>query len=172
MTQNKITLSSILRFGDPKLECSSDLVNFREADLLKHINQLTQALELFQQSHKWGRSIAAPQLGIMKQIIITNTLELPKVIINPEISWHSTDIQTVWDDCMSLPEIAVEVDRWKSISVTYQTADGDKKVLERLSPDNSELLQHEIDHLHGVIMTKRMTNKNEVISRDMLVNKE
>ena len=170
MPQKTITLSSILRFGDPLLECNTGLVDFSEPDLTQNLSRLNDALMLFQQSDKWGRSIAAPQIGIMKRIIVINTPDLPKVLINPEITWHSTDTQIVWDDCMSLPEIAVEVERWKFITVKFQTLDGKVEFLEKLSPENSELLQHEIDHLDGILMTKRMTNNNQVISREFRTN--
>ena len=170
MLEMKRTLTSILRFGDPRLECNTRLVDFSEADIPQHINDLTDALLLFQQSHKWGRSIAAPQIGIMKRIIAINTPNLPRVLINPEITWHSTNTQIIWDDCMSLPEVAVKVERWKSISVKFQNLEGKFEFLNKLSAENSELLQHEIDHLDGILMTQRMTNSNQIISREFQIN--
>lgn len=167
MHKTEITLASILRFGDPRLECSAAPVDFSESALSQQINHLQEALTLFQQHYKWGRSIAAPQIGIMKRIVAINAPNLPTVLINPEITWHSTETQLIWDDCMSLPEIAVEVERWKYITVKYQTVDGNVKFLEDLSPENSELLQHEIDHLNGVIMTHRMTHTHRLVSREL-----
>lgn len=167
MHETEITLASILRFGDPRLESTTHTVDFPDSELNQNINNLREALVLFQLHYKWGRSIAAPQIGIMKRIVAINTPNLPSVLINPEITWHSTETQLVWDDCMSLPEIAVEVERWKHITVKYQTIDGDIKFLENLSPEDSELLQHEIDHLSGIIMTHRMTSTHRVISREL-----
>ena len=102
----------------------------------------------------------------MKRIVAINSPYLPKLLINPEIIWHSSETQIIWDDCMSLPEIAVEVERWKSIDVKFQTLDGKTEWLKKLSPEDSELLQHEIDHLDGVLMTQRMTDANRVVSRE------
>lgn len=168
MTINKITLSSILRFGDPRLESDTQLVDLNDPELAQDIEQLSEALTIFQQSHQWGRSIAAPQIGIMKRLIAISVPDLPQILINPEIVWHSQETQIVWDDCMSLPEIAVEVERWQSISIKFQTLDGREDYLKELSPENSELLQHEIDHLNGIIMTKRMTDSKQVISREYI----
>jgi len=52
------------------------------------------------------------------------------LLVNPEISWHSGEVQIVWDDCMRLPEIAVKVQRWRSISVKYQNLLGEVQMLE------------------------------------------
>ena len=71
---------------------------------------------------------------------------------------------------ISLPEIAVQVERWKFIIVKFQSLDGEVKFLENLSPENSELLQHEIDHLNGILMTHRMTDANQIISREFKIN--
>ncbi|MFT5637164.1 MAG: peptide deformylase [Cognaticolwellia sp.] len=168
MPQKQITLSSILRFGDPRLACNASSVDFSEPDIIQDLSILNESLILFQQVYNWGRSIAAPQVGIMKRIIAINAPDLPKVLINPEITWHSTETQIVWDDCMSLPEIAVKVERWKLITVKYQTLDGGVEFLEDLSPENSELLQHEIDHLNGILMTHRMTDTKQIIAREFI----
>jgi peptide deformylase len=170
MPQKTITLSSILRFGDPRLACTASLVDFTGSDIAQDLSLLNESLLRFQQVYKWGRSIAAPQIGIMKRIVAINAPDLPKVLINPEITWHSTQTQLVWDDCMSLPEISVKVERWMFITVRYQTLDGRVKFLDNLSAENSELLQHEIDHLNGTLMTQRMTDSNQIIAREFRVS--
>jgi peptide deformylase len=168
MPQKQITISSILRFGDPRLLSNASNVDFSDPSIIQDLRIVNELLILFQQAYNWGRSIAAPQVGIMKRIIAINAPDLPNVLINPEITWHSTETQIVWDDCMSLPEIAVKVERWKFITVKYQTLEGRVEFLEDLSPENSELLQHEIDHLNGILMTQRMTDTNQVIAREFI----
>ncbi|MCP3673171.1 MAG: hypothetical protein GY829_01680 [Gammaproteobacteria bacterium] len=79
-----------------------------------------------------------------------------EVLINPLVTWHSDTKQIVWDDCMSFPELAVKVERWQSISLTFQIKTGETKLLEQLSSKDSELIQHEIDHLDGILMSQRM----------------
>lgn len=66
---------------------------------------------------------------------------------------------------MSLPQIAVRVSRLKSITVEYTTLDGTHEAFERAGEDLSELLQHEIDHLDGVLMTHRQIPETPLISR-------
>ena len=167
--KEKAPLPTILRFGDPRLESINNPVDLYEQHLDKNIRRLNEALNLFQNHYNWVRSIAAPQIGIMQHFIVINTPNLLKLLINPEISWHSEETQIVWDDCISLPEIAVEVERWKSVDVRYQTHVGEVEVLNKLSPEDSELLQHEIDHLDGILMTQRMTDRKREISKGFLL---
>jgi peptide deformylase len=93
MPQKQIALSSILRFGDPRLACNASNVDFSEPDIIQDLSILNESLILFQQVYNWGRSIAAPQVCI----IAINAPDLPNVLINPEITWHSTETQIVWD---------------------------------------------------------------------------
>ena len=166
----EITLASILRFGDIRLEQTSAPVVLSDPELQQDMEKLTTALSLFQKHYRWGRSIAAPQLGILKRLIAIKSPGLPEFMINPKIIWHSQETQVIWDDCMSLPEIAVRVSRWQSVCVSYQTVQGQTAILEKLSPEDSELLQHEIDHLDGIIMSRRMRDSRQVIAREFSSN--
>ena len=69
--------------------------------------------------------------------------------MNPKIVWNSTETFTMWDDCMSFPTLLVRLQRFKSISVHFSDEHGKPQEWSRLNQATSELLQHEIDHLHG-----------------------
>ena len=69
---------------------------------------------------------------------------------------HGEETYELWDDCMSLPGVLIEVRRHRRISVDYQDLDFEPRSL-RPGQDVSELLQHEIDHLDGILFTRRMT---------------
>ena len=165
-----MTSPSILRFGDAGLEVISSLVDLADPQIMQDYHKMRQALLAFQQHHQWGRSIAAPQIGIAKRLIAINAAGLPELLINPQIIWHSETQQLVWDDCMSQPEITVKVSRWSSISVKYQTIAGHTELLERLSPEHAELLQHEIDHLDGILMSQRMVRPSQIVSRELVAS--
>ncbi len=107
----------------------------------------------------FGRSVAAPQVGINRRILALNLGDPagPFTMINPEITWHSDEHKkfTLWDDCLSLPWLMVRVARYESISVKWIDEAGKPQHWEKLNRALSELLQHEIDHLDGVLSTDR-----------------
>lgn len=158
----------ILAFGEPSLHMQSEPVDINDPALPVQIEQLVTALSNFQAEHGWGRAMAAPQIGINKRLIAVKIDENTQILINPQITKTSKDKMIVWDDCMSMPNIAVEVERHTSIDVTYTDQNGQQCSMTSLDPDFSELLQHEIDHLDGIVMTDRMINGGAVIKRDLV----
>jgi peptide deformylase len=109
-----------------------------------------QILSDFRQKHGYGRAIAAPQFGYSLQMICLN-LGTPITLFNPNIIEKSDETFLMWDDCLSFPNLMVCVQRHVSISIEYQDEQGDRQRWNNLPKDISELLQHEIDHLHGVL---------------------
>jgi len=80
----------------------------------------------------------------------------PIALLNPVVTGHSAARQQVWDNCLSVPDKLVLVERSTQISISFTTSAGtDEKWLD-LSPSLCELLEHEIDHLDGIPMTDRM----------------
>lgn len=86
-------------------------------------------------------------------------------MINPQISWKSEEMFSLWDDCMSFPWLMVKVKRFKSISVNYLDENGKEHQMEKVDISISELLQHEIDHLDGILALDRVLDKKSIISR-------
>lgn len=162
--------TQILAFGEPTLHTPSQPVDINDPALPNQIEQLIAALTDFQTKHGWGRAMAAPQIGINKRIIAIRINQNVQILINPQITRTSTDKMVVWDDCMSMPNIAVEVQRHSNIDVTYTDQSGQQCALTNLDRDFSELLQHEIDHLDGIVMTDRIITGGAIIERS-LINK-
>jgi peptide deformylase len=107
----------------------------------------------FRARHGWGRAIAAPQIGVLQRIIYLH-VDHPWLIINPLISAASAEMMEIWDDCMSFPDLLVRLERHRSFTLTYR----DEQWAEHTQPIQgllSELLQHEIDHLDGVLAVAR-----------------
>src|SRR5262249_10807157 len=75
-------------------------------------------------------------------------------LVNPEIVWSSTERMELWDDCFSFPDLMVRVSRAASVRVNYQDERGAAQTVEA-EGDLSELLQHEIDHLDGLLAVDR-----------------
>lgn len=86
---------------------------------------------------------------------------------NPEITWRSAEMQPVWDDCFSLPGVCMAVMRHRSVSVRFRNLDNEPVELAELPPDIAELVQHEIDHLDGILMSDRLVDSRATISAEM-----
>jgi peptide deformylase len=144
--------SSILVLGDPRLRVRCDDVEqVDDAELTR----LAEALAEARGRLGFGRAIAAPQIGIARRIIMMNLGAGPFAVINPEITWRSDEMFEVWDDCLSVPDQLVRVLRHRSISLVFRDGALRQREWRELPADLSELLQHEIDHLDGVLMVDR-----------------
>ena len=148
------TVDDILKLGDPRLYEVCEPVLESELPLVKAwVQDLHEAMEDIRKVYGFGRGIAAPQLGIMKRLFYLN-LGKPYIIINPEIVQASSEMFELWDDCMSFPNLFVKVERHQSIVLEYLDENWEKQ---RWTVDGaiSELIQHEYDHLNGVLCTMR-----------------
>ena len=103
--------------------------------------------------YNFGRAIAAPQLGIMKRLVYMN-IDKPVIFINPEFTDLSGELFELWDDCMSFPNLLVKVKRHWSLTMNYMDEHWAPQSW-KMAGDLSELLQHEVDHLNGVLCTMR-----------------
>jgi peptide deformylase len=127
---------------------------------------LHDTLLSFRHDHGYGRGIAAPQVGVLVRVIVVDApaAAFSAVLINPEIIQHSNEELHVWDFCFSIPGLVVQVERFANIVVEYLDLGGEMRTLE-VTGDLSELLQHEIDHLDGVLMLDRAVTPHSVWSR-------
>lgn len=107
-----------------------------------------------------GFGIAAPQVGknIRMFVAVLNhgsQNEIVLTMVNPEIKAHSEEILIAEEGCLSLPGQYGKVERFKSVRVQFFDLDGGRQILE-LSDLNARVIQHEIDHLDGVLFIDRM----------------
>lgn len=148
-------MDAVLVLGDPRLRVACAPVGDGYAKLAGDIDRLCAALTAVRNQHGFGRGLAAPQIGIARRIIAIDLGGGPFAVIDPEVSWRSDERFEVWDDCFSVPDRLVRVERHCSISLSYRDRDRQLRTWTRLPPDLAELMQHEIDHLDGVLMTDR-----------------
>jgi len=147
-------LKDLLILGNPLLYEVSRPVLKSELPMVKGwTNDLHNVMEEIRAEYKFGRAIAAPQLGIMKRLIYVN-IDRPVVLINPVPENMSDEMMELWDDCMSFPNLLVRVKRHRSITVKYLDENWTQQVW-YARDDLSELLQHEYDHLNGILATMR-----------------
>lgn len=148
------TLDDLLLLGDPRLyETCTPVVPEELPQVTAWVKDLHHVMQQIRAKYSFGRAIAAPQLGIMKRLVYMN-IDKPVVFINPEITYKSDQTFELWDDCMSFPNLLVKVARHKSITVNYLDSEWQPQSWE-MKDDLAELLQHEIDHLDGVLCTMR-----------------
>lgn len=148
------TLADLLLLGDARLYEKCDPVTDADLPLLPQIAaDLRQVMDEVRARYHFGRGIAAPQLGYMKRVIYLDA-DRPRLLVNPEFTGRSAEMFELWDDCMCFPHLLVRVRRHRRITVEY-TDENLKKQSWTVEDALSELVQHEYDHLEGVLCTMR-----------------
>jgi peptide deformylase len=156
----------ILLLGDPRLrQICRPVVDVTDLELRAACAALTATLVDFQRRHGFGRAIAAPQIGVDLRVVAMDPTHGPPLLINPEIIGHSAESMTLWDDCMSFPDLLVRLRRSRSISLRYRDAEGMAHEWNELEPGVAELLQHEIDHLDGVLAIDHALDREAIVLR-------
>jgi len=147
-------IREILLLGNPKLyEVSVPLEKHEVDTIARLVEDLHDTLLDFRRRYGAGRAIAAPQMGVMKRLIYMH-VDRPVAFINPVLDAKSEEMIEVWDDCMCFPDLLVKVRRHRSCRVRFKDQDWiDQEI--RLEDDLSELLQHEYDHLDGILAVSR-----------------
>ncbi len=154
----------ILLLGNPILrERCAPVTNVRADEVRSTIADLRDTLADFRSRHGFGRGIAAPQIGCTQQIIYLD-FEYRGALINPQITRRSRKTFLLWDDCFSFPDILVKVSRNYTIEVAFTNEEGKRNTL-KAEGGLSELLQHEIDHLHGILAIDRALDSKHIILR-------
>lgn len=178
---------NILQLGTPLLwEKSKAVGNVNDIEVRNLVKDLDDTLAWFRATTGWGRGISAPQIGALLRISFIRIdkalseesrllserrtalpmLE-PLVLMNPEITWRSSETFTLWDDCFSFPNLLVKVSRHTAIEVSYLDAAGKPQQLRALN-GLSELLQHEMDHLDGILAVDRRLDDHSLATRQAL----
>jgi len=149
-----MTVQDILLLGNPRLYEPS--VKIRREELghtAQVVHDLHDTLMDFRERHGAGRAIAAPQIGVHNRLIYLHITH-PVVIINPVLTMKGDDTMEVWDDCMSFPDLLVKVQRNTCCGVVYRDLLWELHEWE-VRGDLSELIQHEYDHLDGILAVSR-----------------
>ena len=154
----------ILQLGDPLLRAVSVPVDTpAEAEVV--FRDLRDTLHEFQRTHGFGRGISAVQIGEPKRLIYIELDGRAYCLRNPEYEWQSEEQFELWDDCFSFPDLMVRLERSVAVRVRYCNEAGEAVVLEAHGPF-SELLQHEIDHLDGVLAVDRALDRYSFCTRE------
>ena len=154
----------IIQLGDPLLRgISSPVGDPGEASPV--FDDLRDTLHEFQRTHGFGRGISAVQIGEPKRLIYIEFQGAAYHIMNPRYAFRSESMFRLWDDCFSFPDLLVKLERHQTVHVEYRDQAGTLQSLEA-SGSLSELLQHEIDHLDGVLAIDRALDRNSLCTRE------
>ena len=149
-----MTIHRIRLLGDPVLRMRSEPVtNHRSPAVRLVAGDLRETLRDLQARHGMGRGLAAPQIGAPMRMVYIE-IDEPWLLLNPEIVDVGTEDFLVWDSCFSFPDLMVQVQRANRIKVKFMDDRGEEQIVEVEGP-LAELLQHEIDHLDGVLIVDR-----------------
>ena len=156
----------ILKLGDPRLyEVSQEVTRADACALLGWVEDLHDTLMEFRKTYGAGRAVAAPQIGIQKRLLYMY-MDKPYVFINPVLTFPDEETYTLLDDCMSFPGLIVKVRRHRRADISYLDMEFQPGRM-HLEGDFSELLQHEYDHLDGILATMRAVDNKSFFLQQM-----
>lgn len=155
----------ILLLGNPDLYEVCDEVTKEELPRMAEVKEdLRDTLLAFLRRYGVGRAIAAPQIGVKKRVIYRH-LDTPVLFINPWLEFPDDEVMEVMDDCMSFPDLLVRVRRHKRCVIHYRDEQW-KECVMAFEGDMSELIQHEYDHLDGILATMKAVDEKAFVMKE------
>ena len=144
-------MSFIRRLGDPVLKSSATPVDRFDDALRSQVARMAGIM-----NDAYGVGLAAPQLGISQRLLVYRVgPDAPVIVLaNPEIEWSSDDSEVLDEGCLSIPGITVDVERPVHVRVRARDEQGEARSVEA-SGLEARVIQHEIDHLDGVLILDR-----------------
>lgn len=152
-------------YGDPVLRKTAKRVETFDEELKELVEEMKQTL-----IDEDGAGLAAPQVGVSLRIAVievTGGEEEPTVIINPEIYYHSEEKESKEEGCLSLPGVDFHISRSVAVSVKAQDINGKEFTIENAQGLFARALQHEIDHLDGIMIVDHIS----MVQRKMVSGK-
>ncbi len=163
-----MTKRTILIHPDPRLKKETDPITEVTDDLRVLADDMLETMY-----HAPGIGLAAPQIGVMQQMLVMDCVKedegepRPMVLMNPVVTWASDETSTYEEGCLSIPDQYADVVRPSEVEVEWLGLDGDLHK-ERFDGLWATCVQHEIDHLHGKLFIDYLKPlKRQMITRKM-----
>jgi peptide deformylase len=149
--RRRAALQHVRKFGDPVLRTKARRVERFDDDLRQEIERMGALMH-----DAYGVGLAATQVGILHRVLVYRVEPDSPVnaLINPEMEWASKDKEWAEEGCLSLPAVHVDVERPVHVRVSAQDPDG-QSILVEASGLEARVIQHEMDHLDGVLILDR-----------------
>ena len=147
LERRSAALSEVVKFGDPVLRSAASPVTEFEDQLAGDAERMVGLMR-----DAIGVGLAATQLGTLRRMLVfqVGSEAEPTVLVNPEIEWHSDDLVTAEEGCLSLPGVIVDVERALHVRARALDVHGEPLSIEA-SGLEARVIQHEVDHLDGKI---------------------
>jgi peptide deformylase len=151
VARREAALAQVVKFGDPVLKSKASPVAEFGPELRGEAERMIAIMR-----DGMGVGLAATQLGILRRLLVFQAAPggEPTVLVNPRVEWLSEDVVVAEEGCLSLPRVALEVERPLHARVGGFDAEGEPLRIEA-SGLEARVLQHEIDHLDGVLILDR-----------------
>src|SRR5918996_886115 len=149
--RREAALRFVCKYGDPVLRSRARPVETFDAALVDEVRRMGQLMD-----DALGIGLAATQLGVMHRVLVYRVdRDAPLgVLINPELEWAGEDVEPMEEGCLSLPGVGVDVERPLNVRVRAVDEHGAPLVVEA-SGLEARVIQHEMDHLDGVLILDR-----------------
>jgi peptide deformylase len=149
-------MSFVRRLGDPVLKSSATPVDRFDDSLRRQVSRMAGLM-----NDAFGVGLAAPQLGLSQRLLVYRVgPDAPIVALaNPQLEWTSADQETFEEGCLSIPGVSVDVERPVHVRVLALDEEGEERRIEA-SGLEARVIQHEMDHLDGVLILDR-TSRDE-----------
>jgi peptide deformylase len=144
-------LAQVIKFGDPVLKSKASPVRDFGPELRAEVERMVGIMR-----DGMGVGLAATQLGILRRLLVfqAGPDSEPTALVNPRIEWLSDEIVVAEEGCLSLPRVSMDVERSLHVRIRGLDAEGEEVTIEA-SGLEARVLQHEIDHLDGVLILDR-----------------
>jgi peptide deformylase len=151
LERREVALANVVKFGDPVLKSKASPVSSFGPELRAEVERMVSIMR-----DGMGVGLAATQLGILRRLLVfqAGPDSEPTALVNPEIEWLSEEAAIAEEGCLSLPRISVDVERPLHARISGRDAEGEEIAIEA-SGLEARVLQHEIDHLDGVLILDR-----------------
>jgi peptide deformylase len=149
-------MTFIRKWGDPVLKSRATPVDRFDDTLQQQVQRMAGIMK-----DAVGVGLAAPQLGVSQRLLVYRIgSDAPLItLVNPELEWHSEDRETLEEGCLSIPSVAVDVERPIHVRVRAVDERGEERLVEA-SGLEARVIQHEVDHLDGVLMLDRASRED------------
>jgi peptide deformylase len=151
LERREAALANVVKFGDPVLKSKASPVREFGPELRAEVERMVLIMR-----DGMGVGLAATQLGVLRRLLVfqAGPDSEPTALINPEIEWVSDEVVVAEEGCLSLPRVSMDVERSLHARFSGLDVDGEPVCLEA-SGLEARVLQHEIDHLDGVLILDR-----------------
>src|ERR1700676_239729 len=148
-------LSQVRKLGDPVLRASALPVERFDEVLKQEIERMGELMH-----DALGVGLAATQLGVLHRVLVYRALPDDPVtaLVNPVLEWASEELEAAEEGCLSLPGVHVSVERPAQVKVRAQDGNGQEVQIEAEGLP-ARVIQHEIDHLNGVLILDRISRE-------------